>query len=114
MRACLPASLFAPRFVRAHTYCLGRFTGACGVSSTSIGAALAASCGGAAAASPGPLHCLLLTARDVARGMAHLHRHAVIHGDLKPSNVLLKSDPNDPRGFVALVRQVRGTTGYGR
>ncbi|GIL84153.1 hypothetical protein Vretifemale_12841, partial [Volvox reticuliferus] len=49
------------------------------------------------------LHALLLTARDVTRGMAHLHCHAILHGDLKPSNVLLRSDPTDPRGFVAVV-----------
>ncbi|GIL44323.1 hypothetical protein Vafri_1831 [Volvox africanus] len=49
------------------------------------------------------LHALLLTARDITRGMAHLHRHTIIHGDLKPSNVLLRSEPTDPRGFVALV-----------
>ncbi|EFJ43872.1 hypothetical protein VOLCADRAFT_121374 [Volvox carteri f. nagariensis] len=33
------------------------------------------------------LRVLLLTALDIACGMAFLHKHNVIHGDLKPSNV---------------------------
>ncbi|GIL75841.1 hypothetical protein Vretifemale_5524, partial [Volvox reticuliferus] len=51
----------------------------------------------------GRLRVVLLTALDIARGMAFLHGHNVIHGDLKPSNVLLCSDPRDPRGFIAKV-----------
>lgn len=43
------------------------------------------------------------TALDVARAMAHLHQHNILHSDLKAGNVLLRTDGQDPRGFVAKV-----------
>jgi serine/threonine protein kinase len=43
------------------------------------------------------------TALDVARAMAHLHKHNIVHSDLKARNVLLRSDMQDPRGFTAKV-----------
>ena len=46
---------------------------------------------------------ILDTARDVASAMAHIHSAKILHADLKASNILLKSDVNDPRGFVAKV-----------
>lgn len=49
------------------------------------------------------LRAALRTARDVARGMQHLHASGIIHGDLKPGNVLLKGSRNDRRGFTAKV-----------
>jgi serine/threonine protein kinase len=30
-------------------------------------------------------------ALDIARGIAHLHRSNIVHGDLKPQNVMLSS-----------------------
>lgn len=35
--------------------------------------------------------------------MAHLHKHNIVHSDLKARNVLLRSDAHDPRGFTAKV-----------
>lgn len=71
----------------------------------------------------GPLHCaikeglffidkqkrhprfssIILTALDVARALTYLHDRKIIHGDLKAQNVLLKSDPDDRRGFSCKV-----------
>ncbi|GFR40022.1 hypothetical protein Agub_g557, partial [Astrephomene gubernaculifera] len=39
------------------------------------------------------LLALLLTAQELAQGMAHLHGLDILHGDLKPTNVLLKACP---------------------
>jgi len=46
---------------------------------------------------------MLRTAREIARGMQHLHALGIIHGDLKPGNVLLRQSTADRRGFVAKV-----------
>ncbi|KXZ54031.1 hypothetical protein GPECTOR_5g140 [Gonium pectorale] len=44
---------------------------------------------------------LLRTASEVVRGMIHLHSAEVLHGDLKPANVLLGRSKKDRRGFEA-------------
>ncbi|GIL73264.1 hypothetical protein Vretimale_4866 [Volvox reticuliferus] len=49
------------------------------------------------------LRALLRTAREIAQGMSHLHACRVVHGDLKPGNVLLMSSRADRRGFTAKV-----------
>lgn len=83
-----------------------------GDSSLTAGSAHASSLGGAQASAGGPvpasrlrvnLRWLLLTLLEVAEGMAYLHRMGVVHCDLKPANVLLKSNNSDVRGFTAKV-----------
>lgn len=49
------------------------------------------------------LHALIWTAQEIARGMCHLHGLNIIHGDLKPENVLVRSSSVDKRGFTAKV-----------
>ncbi|GLI59752.1 hypothetical protein VaNZ11_001702 [Volvox africanus] len=44
---------------------------------------------------------ILMTLLDVAMALRHLHMHNLIHRDVKPANVLLKSNVMDPRGFTA-------------
>ncbi|KXZ41174.1 hypothetical protein GPECTOR_691g831 [Gonium pectorale] len=46
---------------------------------------------------------LLRTAAEIVRGMIHLHSADVLHGDLKPANVLLGRSKKDRRGFEAKV-----------
>ncbi|KAG1669861.1 hypothetical protein FOA52_012449 [Chlamydomonas sp. UWO 241] len=41
------------------------------------------------------------TLLDIAKGMVHLHSLNIIHADLKPNNVLLRSSGADERGAVA-------------
>ena len=46
---------------------------------------------------------LLRTALEMARGLLHLHDTGLVHGDLKPHNVLLAKSHDDRRGFKAKV-----------
>ncbi|KAG2493092.1 hypothetical protein HYH03_008755 [Edaphochlamys debaryana] len=49
------------------------------------------------------LRATLWCLQEVAAGMAHLHSLNIIHGDLKPGNVLLTSEPSSPLGYVCKV-----------
>ena len=53
------------------------------------------------------LNKLLLTALELAKALAYLHRLDIMHGDLTGGNVMLTSAPvtqADPRGFTVKVR----------
>ncbi|GIL55796.1 hypothetical protein Vafri_11326 [Volvox africanus] len=46
---------------------------------------------------------LVRTAAEIARALLHLHKSGVVHGDLKPGNILLQSHRRDRRGFLAKI-----------
>lgn len=59
-----------------------------------------------------PWEARLKIAKGVARGLAYLHEKKHVHGNLKPSNVLLGSDMEPKIGDFGLERIVTGDTSY--
>ncbi|KAK4776010.1 hypothetical protein SAY87_023971 [Trapa incisa] len=64
--------------------------------------------------SPGhlPWEARLKIARGVARGLTYLHEKKHVHGNLKPSNILLGPDMEPKIGDFGLERLVVGDTSY--
>ncbi|KAG2483197.1 hypothetical protein HYH03_017932 [Edaphochlamys debaryana] len=55
----------------------------------------------AAAAGTPAMRAVYLTLLEVALALRHLHSMNLVHCDVKPANVLLRSSATDPRGFTA-------------
>lgn len=62
--------------------------------------------GASAAGAPPPrinMRALILTLIEISSAMSYLHSMGVVHCDMKPANVLLRSSNIDARGFTAKV-----------
>ncbi|XAR51313.1 Non-specific serine/threonine protein kinase [Bertholletia excelsa] len=59
-----------------------------------------------------PWEVRLRIARGVARGLAYIHEKKHVHGNLKPSNILLGADMEPKIGDFGLERLMTGESGY--
>ena len=59
-----------------------------------------------------PLEARLKIVRGVARGLAYIHEKKQVHGNIKPSNILLNSDMEPLISDLGLDRLVSGSTSY--
>ncbi|KAI4327408.1 hypothetical protein L6164_019874 [Bauhinia variegata] len=59
-----------------------------------------------------PWEVRLKIAKGIARGLAYLHEKKHVHGNLKPSNILLGNDMEPKIGDFGLERIVTGDTSY--
>ncbi|XWS62947.1 hypothetical protein CRYUN_Cryun06bG0054400 [Craigia yunnanensis] len=59
-----------------------------------------------------PLEARLKIARGVARGLAYIHEKKQVHGNIKPSNILLNSDMEPLISDLGLDRLVSGNRSY--
>ncbi|KAJ7581802.1 kinase-like domain-containing protein, partial [Mycena floridula] len=58
------------------------------------------------------LNTLLDAIRGIAHGIEHLHSHAIIHGDLKASNILIADDGSPIVADFGLSKILEHSTGY--
>jgi serine/threonine protein kinase len=49
------------------------------------------------------LKAVVVTLIEIASALAYLHKMGVVHCDVKPANILLRSNLCDQRGFSAMV-----------
>ncbi|XVF45073.1 hypothetical protein PTKIN_Ptkin02bG0176300 [Pterospermum kingtungense] len=59
-----------------------------------------------------PLETRLRIAKGVARGLAYIHEKKQVHGNIKPSNILLNSEMEPLISDLGLGRLVSGNTSY--